>query len=148
MKFKLIQFLALILATLFVASPMFARDGSKPLKEIAPDLVVESFDFGKFPVGHGPGDVPAEKVKFIPVKVVKKNKLGFSYGYRLKVKTPRPKILWRHKMRVEGRDHEIPISSGLYYKDWDIVSGYPKGRYEIRGWVEGIELPAISYRIK
>jgi hypothetical protein len=81
--------LTILLAALLASNAVFAKT-KQPLEEIATDLIVESFEFGKYPNGKDPHSVGADKVVFIPVSAASEE--GFAYGYRLKLKTSRPQI--------------------------------------------------------
>jgi hypothetical protein len=128
---------------------------SAPLKVIAPDLIVESLEFGKFPSGYGPHDLPPNKVKFIPVPRRIVSEESYSYGYRIKLKTTRPTVLiWQAfdswpenpKQKGQGR-HEKPSANGCIYETWPL-DGVRNGPRWVKVWVENIELPKLTYTVK
>ena len=151
-------FLALFLATSLVASPVWSKEHKEPLKVIAPDLIVESCEFGKFPHKFAPMDeVPHEKVKFIPTNIAEG--FGYSYGYRLVLKTSRKKVHWTHvvgaspgvdpsKAKPRKIQPEKVTGDGIFYFNFPIVAGYGKGKYWIKVWVEDEPLPVMYYTVK
>lgn len=147
---------AILLVFMLLGCPTWAKE-EQPLKVISPDLIVESFEFGKFPEGKAPMDeVPNSKVKFFPTTVVKGR--GFSYGYRLKLKTSRKQINWTHTVgsfarkksdeATKGKEKLHDVENGVVYFNFPIVDGFKKGKYWIKGWIEGQELPVLSYTVK
>lgn len=138
----LVPLLAITAASTFAAAPLIGKE-KKPLKVVAPDLVVESFEFGEFP--DGAKELDPTKERFIP----KKKTPGGFIGYRLKLKTNRKEITWRRDLdETKGKDHKEKVVNGLVYEKWVVVAGFPKGKHVIRGWIEGVELPPITYTIK
>lgn len=147
--------LALLLAASLAASPVWCKEQKKPLKVIAPDLIVESFEFGEFP--NGPKEVPASEEKFVPKHTTK----GGFIGYRLKLKTTRERVKWCSKTGLcKGKDPAkakinqgyenfyIEPENGLYYSKRVLAGNYPKGKYWIKGWIEGKALPILYYTVK
>jgi len=137
--------LVLALALVVSAAPATPKElARKPLKVIAPDLIVESFEFGEFPDGAKKLDPATER--FHPTQTTR----GGFIGYRLKLKTSRDSIIWRRSLDEKiGKDHDEKVAAGgLIYEKWIITEGFPKGRHAIRGWIEGVELPAIYYTVR
>lgn len=135
-----ISFLLTVLALMSVAA--FSEAAVQPLKIIAPDLVVESCELGKFPDHHAPSD-KQNKVIFIPTIVSKC--CGYSFGYRIKLRTTRKQVKIAEQFEgfpstPAGR-METP-KNGLIYRDWD-DGGVRKGPYWVRIWVEDVELPVL-----
>lgn len=123
--------------------PPFESKSREPLLVIAPDLIVESFEFGEFPDGAKEPDPGKER--FIP----KQKTPGGFIGYRLKLRTSRKEITWRHQLdTIEGKNHKESVNNGTIYCKWVIVAGFPKGKHTLRGWVEDVELPPITYTVK
>ncbi|MBZ0187993.1 MAG: hypothetical protein K8F91_17225 [Candidatus Obscuribacterales bacterium] len=136
-------FLALFLTATLAISPAWSRERKKELKIIAPDLIVESFEFGEF--RNGPEEVPPEKEKFAPTTSTK----GGWVGYRLKLKTTRKKVRWYHQIdSTKGKEHTEDVCNGSIYFKWPIVDGYPRGRHLVKGWLERIELPAAHFTVQ
>ncbi|MDR3616001.1 MAG: hypothetical protein P4L53_20760 [Candidatus Obscuribacterales bacterium] len=112
------------------------------LKVIAPDLIVESFEGGKFPKHHAPSDKP-KKVIFIPTKESKDP--GFTYGYRIKLKTTRKEVNVKEQFEAfpaksVGR-MEKPID-GCIYRDWE-DEALTVPNYWVKVWLEDVELPTL-----
>jgi len=150
------RFFTLVLS-LFLAASLaslaWCKESKKPLKVIAPDLIVESFDFGEFP--DGPKDQPASKERFHSTSLTH----GGFIGYRIKLKTDRKTVKLSHKIgsfRGSGpesamkhkTDAIVPIDNGVICNKWVITAGYPRGKYWVKVWLEGKALPAVSYTIK
>src|SRR5271170_3816372 len=78
-----------VLATLiimFLAAAAVAAPETKPLKVIAPDLIIESAEYGAF--------VPRGDVTmFVPTTNIARPDLA-QYGWRLKLKTTRNEVHW------------------------------------------------------
>jgi len=121
---------------------------SKPLKVIAPDLVVEAAEFGAFPAGKGPRDRKGKEVVFVPTEHV--DKVGFSYGWRIKLQTPRKTV---HVYPVWGdhaKEQKIQLGAvekvvdGYIYHDWDEV-GAKEHRHSVTVYVEGTPVKSFVY---
>ncbi|MBZ0188069.1 MAG: hypothetical protein K8F91_17610 [Candidatus Obscuribacterales bacterium] len=87
----LLRLLSIAVATTVTVVPTYGKENN-PLKVIAPDLVVESFECGEFP--DGPKELDPANEHFVPKK---KTRGGF-IGYRLKLKTDRKEITWRRNL--------------------------------------------------
>lgn len=154
----------LIIVSSFLAPELsYAKRESKPVKVIAPDLIVESFEFGKFPDKFCPmNNIPHENIKFIPCKIVKG--IGYNWGYRLKLKTSRTKIKlcsdgdYLSQRGPEAAKPHLPFKDvnaievpqdGFFYDDRYVLTfGFRKGQYWTKVWIEGVELPPLIYTIK
>jgi hypothetical protein len=147
--------LAMIAAVLLLCGAAIAKEEKLP-RAIAPDLVVESFEFGKFPTGHGPHEVSAEEVRFIPVpNRIVSGASNCEYGCRIKLRTN------RHDVRIyrtfntpvptepkKGEGYMVkPTSGGAIYETW-LLDGFKSGTYWMKMWVEDVELPKLTYTLE
>jgi hypothetical protein len=144
------QVLAIVLCTLFavILPPrMVAQESWQPVT-VAPDLKVMSAEFGAFPAGKGPKDRKGKAVVFTPTD--KADKAGFSYGWRIKLRTPRKTV---HVYPVWGdhaTDQKVQLGSaetivdGYIYRDWDEV-GAAKPRHSVTVYIEGKPVRTFVY---
>jgi len=135
----------ILLAALLTCGVVFAKTNQPP-EEIASDLVVESFEFGKFPNGKDPHSVGPDKVVFIPAPSALEE--GFAYGYRLKLKTSRPQILLNQAFdnSVKGLGWKAKPLNGIIYEDWPL-DGVRNGQHKVSVWIEGKQLPTLLYNV-
>lgn len=141
--------LSLLIAVLFwIGGHAHAKEPT-PLKVIAPDVVVESFEFGKYPSGKDPHAVDATKVKFIPVPSLIASEEGYFYGYRLKLKTTRTKVFLNQAFgkSAKGLGWYAKPNNGIIYEEW-LLDGVRNGKRSVMVWVEGVELPPLVYTVK
>jgi hypothetical protein len=147
---------ALFIATaLFLGYSNIAKAETKPLKVVAPDLVVESFEFGKYTEGKGPIDDHSGKsnYEFIPVPSNVAKETGCGYGYRIRLKTHRTKIRigqsvdkpFPHEPK-KGEGRQTTPVDGCIYDEW-LLDGFKNGSYSVRVWVEDVELPKLNYKV-
>ncbi len=122
---------------------------TKPLKVIAPDLIVESLDFGKYPDGKDSHSVKPRSVNFIPVPSHVASSEGYVYGYRLKLKTTRSKVLLNQAFdkSPKGSGWAAKPTDGFIYEDWPL-DGVRNGKHSVSVWVEGVALPTLVYTVK
>ncbi len=131
------------------------HNAKQPLKVIAPDLVVESFEFGKFPNGKGPLDrVKPEQYKFIPVPSHIANEVGYAYGYRLKLRTTRPTVRLFQSCSSpcpakfhKGDGYTAKVYKGAIYDEW-LVDGFRNVPHWVQVWIEDFELPKLTYYVR
>jgi hypothetical protein len=76
---------AALIATVILSGSVYAKD-AQPLKVIAPDLIVETAEYGAFVSKGG-------VTKFVPTTTIGRPGLG-EYGWRLKLKTTRDSVHW------------------------------------------------------
>jgi hypothetical protein len=138
--------LTILLVALLTCNAVFAKT-KQALEEIATDLVVESFEFGKFPNGKDPHSVDPDKVVFIPVPSASEE--GFAYGYRLKLKTSRPQILLNQAFdkSAKGLGWKAKPLDGIIYEEWPL-DGVRNGQHKVTVWIEGKQLPTLLYNVK
>lgn len=149
-------FIAFGLGSLYCTS---SAKETAPLKVIAPDLIVESVDFGKFPPGHGPLDdgMKPNEYRFIPLSKHLANQKAFGYGYRIRLKTDREKVrifqgvdapfnLGKLTPKKGDGTYEKPVN-GAIYKEF-LMDGLKNGNYNVYLWVEDVELPKLEYTVK
>jgi hypothetical protein len=143
---KIIRLTLLGVTTIFLQlSSCFAKE-QKPILVIAPDLIIESCQVGKFRCDLSPTRVPISKVQFTPSDVSD----GGCYGYRIKLRTTRKQVKISEefelfKEKSVGR-LETPVD-GIIYRDWD-DAGLHKGPHTVKVWVDDIELPTLHYTRK
>lgn len=145
---KQISLLTLLPAAIFclLQSTSCPAKEQKPILVMAPDLVVESCQVGRFNCDHSPSRVPSEKVIFTPSKVSD----GGCYGYRIKLRTSQKKVKISEEFELfpeksVGR-METPVN-GIIYRDWP-DTGVHKGPHWIKVWVNDVELPTLHYTRK
>ncbi len=110
-------------------SQSFAKD-VKPLKEVAPDLVIKSAEQGAFfKLDKKTGDVDPRDFK--PLSVIPR-KHAFMFGWRMAVETSRKSILVQERT-VDGSGKQgMPFRRtpkfGYIYNFTDIVAGTARGK--------------------
>jgi hypothetical protein len=134
-------FVALALA--MCASASTATDVTFP-KIIAPDLVIESAEQGEFL------DDPADPRHFKPSDKVGK-KCGL-FGWRMRVKTSRARILIQERGANKGEPDALPIQRepkyGYLYSAVNIVQGVPAGNYSSTVYVENVSVKTFTMIVK
>lgn len=146
--------LCLAAPALVTQNAAIAKTPEKPLATIAPDLIVEALEFGKFPDGKSPFEVSADKVKFIPVPSGIANEGGCEYGFRLKVKTKSKAIRLYKTFNTpkprepkKGDGYTVSPVNGAIYECWHL-DGFKNGDYWVKVWLEDKELPKLAYKLK
>lgn len=135
------QFTIFLSIWILVGAPLnaVARDFWQPVT-IAPDLKIISAEFGAFPAGKGPKDKKGKAVAFIPTENIDKD--GFSYGWRIKLETPRKVVhvyqVWGDHAKEESMQLGAAetIVDGYIYRDWDEV-GAKQHRHSVTAYIEG-----------
>jgi hypothetical protein len=143
--------LTILIAILCLSATAFAKE-TLPTKShfpllIAPDLTVVSAEFGAFPSGKGPKDKKGKAVVFVPTDHA--DKIGFSYGWRIKLETPRKTVhvypAWSDHNDVKVRlGAAEPIVDGYIYQDWDEV-GAVKHKHSMTVYIEGTPVKTFEY---
>lgn len=140
---KLIFLIPVLLLQTFVA----ASAKSPYIATIAPDLKVVSAEFGAFPSDKGPGERKGREVVFKKTNQVKK--IGFSYGWRIKLDTPRKSVkvyeIWDERETKPGDGESVEIVDGYIYHDWDVVMGTKKGKHSVEVFLEGKPVKKFVY---
>lgn len=139
---RLYASLSLLLLWL-LAMPLLARETIT----VAKDITVVSAEFGAFPFQKGPQTLRGRKVVFSPTNDV--NKIGFSYGWRIKLKTPRRAVrvyeVWNGAKQGTGEGEDVQIVDGYIYHDWDVVMGTRKGKHTVEVFIEGVPVKTFAY---
>ncbi len=134
----------LSLSILFFVSlaPSYAKEQTYPIT-IAPDLIVESFEFGEFPDGNK--TVVNGSETFIPKRTVR----GDFIGYRIKLKTKRTSVRFHHQLMnaIEGIDGNEKINNRTILVKWIVTKNFPRGERWVKVWIEGKQLPLLRYKV-
>jgi hypothetical protein len=135
-----------LVAVIYLAIPALAKSlPNKPLKTIAPDLIIETAEQGEFL------DDPADPLHFSATNVVP-HRNRYLFGWRLKVKTVRQKILVQERS-IDGRGKQgVPgyfkPKDGYLFHATDLVETIPSGKYTRTVFVENQPVKTFSYEIK
>lgn len=145
-KTKFLLAVSLSVSSLLLAGGLAcAKSGIvKPLKVIAPDLVIESAEQGEF-IGD-----PADPLHFKKSDVVEKS-TGL-FGWRMKIKTTRKSLLVQEKGVGKGQPNALPIKripkNGYIFAATDIVAGVPPGKYTSVIFVENLPIKTFTMVVK
>jgi hypothetical protein len=127
-----------------------ASSGSKDLRlpvTLAPDLKIVSAEFGAFPDGKGPKERQGKTVEFVPTNRVRK--VGYSYGWRIKLETPRKAVnvyeIWETRNPQPGKGEMVSVADGYIYDDWDVVMGTRPGKHTLTVCVEHVPVKTFTY---
>lgn len=111
-----------------------------------------AFEFGKFKDGHSPSDHTKGAIEFEPLKKPVANTVGYSYGYRILVKSPEALVRVLNSSSLiprdppKGRGQLVKIDQGAIYYDWPI-DGFSNGKYLVKVWINDLPLPPLRYEI-
>jgi len=118
-------------------------DDVKPLKIIAPDLVIDTVEQGEFL------DDPPDPRHFKPSNVVGKH-TGL-FGWRMKINTTRKTVLVQEKA-VKGSANALPFKAvpkfGYIFSAKDIVTGVSSGYYASTIFVENVPVTTLTMVVK
>jgi hypothetical protein len=125
------------LMTMFLAAAAVAATETKPLKVIAPDLIVESAEYGAF--------VPRGDVTmFVPLTTIRRPELG-QYGWRLKLKTTRKEVHWSETGGKAPKLIHVFTSRPVHgYIDHHLDWVSSKGKFAITVNVENIPVKTFT----
>lgn len=118
----------------------------------ATDFSVNAFEFGRFPEGHSPSDHAKGEIKFEALKRPIANKVGYSYGYRIRIKSRKAFVRVLNSSTLiprdppSGRGKLTKIDEGAIYYDWPI-DGFSNGKYLVKVWLNDVPLPPLHYVI-
>ncbi len=136
----MITILAVAVSILMSVGPISAQQhmGHRPLKVIAPDLIVETAEYGAF-VSNG------NATKFTPTTKISRNGLG-EYGWRLRLKTTRKAVYWSETGDNAPKLVRVykarPVNGYIeHHLDW--VSGI-KGKFAITVNVENVPVKTFT----
>ena len=117
---------------------------NKPLKVIAPDLIIETAELGEFL------DDPADPRHFKQSDVVGK-KCGL-FGWRMKVRTTRNSVLVQDKATQKGDPSGLPVRRvpkyGYLFSAGDIVQSVSPGQYSSTVFVENIPIKTFVMTVE
>lgn len=138
----------ILIASILVLQVLIAASAkSAYIATIAPDLKVVSAEFGAFPADKGPAERKGKDVVFKKTNHVKK--VGFSYGWRIKLDTPRKSVrvyeIWDNRESKPGKGESVEIVDGYIYQDWDVVMGTRKGKHTVEVFLEGVPVKKFVY---
>lgn len=136
----LFSFVAIVMTQVLAPALLpWACAGDFKTVVVAPDLSITAAEFGAFPFKKGPRDLKGKHVVFKPTDKVKES--GFSYGYRLTLKTSRKQVRVFQKwsshpdQKLQPGD-PVDVVDGYIYSDWDEPTGSTKGKRELTVYVE------------
>jgi hypothetical protein len=134
----------MLLVLFFLIAPAIAGE-SKPLKVIAPDLVIESAEQGEFL-----DDPPDPRHFQVSNTVPHTNRRLF--GWRLKANTKRQSILVQERS-VDGKGKQgvpgrLKPRYGYIFHATDLVETVPPGKYSYTVFLENQPVKTFSYELK
>ncbi|MDZ4834221.1 MAG: hypothetical protein SGJ27_10630 [Candidatus Melainabacteria bacterium] len=134
-----------IILLLQIAPSVGAKD-SLPIF-LASDLRVLSADFGRFKVGSGPKDLKGKNISF--QKTNKVSATGYSYGWRIRLDTPRKTVhvfeIWDDKNTQPQIGDPVEVVDGYIYHDWDVVTGTTRGKHTVEIFLEKQPVKKLVY---
>ncbi len=146
---RLSSFSTVIVTCLLIGSQSFAKD-AKPLKVVAPDLVIENAEQGAYcKVDEKTHDVDPRDLK--PLSVIPR-KHSFMFGWRMAIKTSRKSVLVQERSADGKGKSGMPFQAvpkfGYIYNFTDIVAGVGKGKYSKTIFVEDLPVKTFTYEVR
>jgi hypothetical protein len=141
----------LIGLSLWVATPP-----QQTLAQLAPDLAIESAEFGTFH-SDAQGNLAFNAATLVPKTE------GQGYGWVVNLRTTRPKvhvleqqIVWDVTVQHEGgepqpltlnNEYDLDALNGVIYSTWTMEADEPSGRRTIKVYIEGTLVKEFEYRV-
>lgn len=146
---RLALFSTVISICLLTGSQSVAKD-AKPLKVIAPDLVIQSAEQGAFfKLDEKTGD--ADPRDFKQLSVIPR-KHAFMFGWRMAIETSRKSVLVQERSADGGGKQGMPFRRvpkfGYIYNFTDIVAGTARGKKSKTIFVENLPIKTFKYEVQ
>lgn len=140
------HFLLITLLTL-LCSPAWCHDSNR--STASSDVEIVSAEFGRFPEGKGPRQLPGKEVVF--EKTSKVGKAGYTCGWKIALNTTLKSVMVSEKW--DGNDKLVSstkygVIDGLIYHDWDVAMGTRKGKHSVEVSVNDTPVKKFVYVVR
>ncbi len=127
--------------------PVWCED-SKPSSATS-EVEIVSAEFGRFPDGKGPRQLPGKEVVF--EKTNKVGASGYTYGWKIALNTTKKTVTVSEKW--DGNDKLVSstaygVIDALIYHDWDVVLGTRKGKHSVEVSVNKMPVKKFVYTVR
>ena len=130
-----------------LSPPAWCQDSNA--QPVSSEVEIVSAEFGRFPEGKGPRQLPGKEVVF--ERANKVGKSGYTYGWKIALNTALKSVSVSEKWDENDKmvsSTRYGVIDGLIYHDWDVVMGTRKGKHSVEVSVNGMPVKKFVYYVK